>query len=89
MAEDIGPRVSAALNFLQAGEEDVRDHYLWQIRQVLGDLTPEDLSDEALVSLLAVLAPEHSRVLAARRPGSGKPRGRLLHLIPNIAAPIG
>jgi hypothetical protein len=85
MAENIGPRVSAALNFLQSGEEDVRDHYLWQVRQVLGDMTPDDLSTEALVSLLAVLIPEHSRVLTSRRPVGGETRGRLLHLIRQAA----
>lgn len=80
MADDVASRVTAALRYINLrGGDDVREHYIWLLRHVLSDMTPEDLTNSTLVSLLAVLAPEHSRVLADRRIGgivdSGAPGG--------------
>lgn len=69
-----GLRVTAGLDFLRtAGGEDVREHYLWQLKQMMLDMPPEKISTSALVSLVAVLIPEHARVLAGRQPASGVP----------------
>ncbi len=54
------------------GGEDLRSHYLWTLDGVMGNLHPEDLSTSALVALLAVLIPEHARILTTRKPTSPK-----------------
>lgn len=64
-------RISAGMDFVAAGnDEDVRGHYLWQVKQLMHALAPEDLSTPELVSLVAVLIPAHSRLLG------GQPTGR-------------
>lgn len=64
---NLGQRVTAALHYIESGLEiDTRAHYLWTLKNVMRNLELEHLSTQTLVSLLAVLIPEHSRVLATR-----------------------
>lgn len=78
---EAGLRVTAALDFLDAGGgDDMRDHWIWQLKHVLTDLTPEYLSTATLVSVLAILIPDHSRFLAGRLPVDRGP-GTILRLI--------
>lgn len=81
--DDIASRVTAGLGFLHSGGGDeLREHYLWTLDQVMSHLHPENLSTQALVSILAVLIPEHSRFLTGRRtPPGGKRTGRRLRVI--------
>lgn len=80
---EAGLRVTAALDFLRSGGGDeMRDHYIWSVKSVLTNMAPEDLSTTALVSILAILIPEHSRFLAGRVPPSGgRPSGKILRII--------
>lgn len=78
--DDAGSRVSAGICFLRSGGGDqLRAHYLWTLDQVMGHLRPEDLSTPTLVSLLAVLIPEHSRFLI--RPTPLGPKGAVLRIV--------
>jgi hypothetical protein len=80
-AVEIGLRVTAGLDFLRTGGgEELREHYIWVLKQVMGHIKPEDLSTATLVSMLAVLIPEHSRFI-----GGGNPAVReatVLRLLP-------
>lgn len=78
---EAGLRVTAALDFLHsAAGDDIRDHCVWQLKHVLTDLSPEYLSTATLVSLLAILIPDHARFLAGRLPMDRGP-GTVLRLI--------
>lgn len=84
VAEHVDTRVTACLKFLEAGGgEDLRHHYLWLVKSVMTNMAPEDLSTDTLVSIAAVLIPEHSRFLAGRQPPTGgrPPGGKVLHLV--------
>lgn len=84
---EIEHRVAAGLHYLDAGGgEELRDHYVWLIRTMLSNLAPDDLSTSTLVSLVALLMPEHSRAIGGE-PGRGrrKPRGTVIPLIPRSA----
>lgn len=76
---NVGKRIDAALDFIkETGDYTVRDHYLWELKQVMASMPPDELSTTAIISLLAVLVPEHARFLAGRKPVSGP----VLRLIP-------
>lgn len=88
MAEHGDTRVTAGLNFLEAnGGEELRAHYLWLLRRMLGNITPEDLGTSTVISLVALLIPEHSQVVGGvPDPGSNRPRdAAILRLIPHSA----
>jgi hypothetical protein len=61
-------------------DEDVREHYRRQIKQLMHAIAPEELSTSELVSLVAILIPGHSRVLDAAVPKAAvlpfRPRGK-------------
>lgn len=60
-------RIAAAFEFVgEHDDEDVRPHYLDQVCQLHRDIKPDDLTTAELASLVVILAPAHSRVLAAR-----------------------
>jgi hypothetical protein len=87
MTDDVGARVTAALNYLNiGGEDELRAHYLWLLKQVMMNLTFEDVPTSTLVSMLSILIPEHSRVLVGRAVPGGKQtvRPRFMHLIHNV-----
>lgn len=64
---NLGQRVTAALHYVESGLEiDSRAHYLWTLKNVMRNLELENLSTQTLVSLLAILIPEHSRILTSR-----------------------
>ncbi len=76
---EAGLRVTAALDFLRSGtDEDMRAHCIWCLDKVMADLRPEDLSTPTLVSLLAILIPDHSRILTGRPPAREAPILRLV-----------
>lgn len=89
MSEDdsleTGHRVGAALDWLHAGtdeDEATHAHYVWAVKSMMTNLAPEDLSTTTLVSLLAILIPEHGRLLASKFPGWGRSdSGKILHLV--------
>lgn len=68
---DIGQRIIAALGYVDSVEDvDMRPHLLWQVKAIMTRMRPEDLSDNALVSLVAILGPEHSRFIDGVSPGA-------------------
>ena len=77
--QQTGLRVAAALDLLRLGnDEDVRPHAIWALKQVISDVVPEQLSTTAIVSLLSILIPEHSRILSGQGPPAvGRPRTAL------------
>jgi hypothetical protein len=81
MPDDVSSRVAAALDYMGADGADVREHYLWVLRKMFDEVTPDDLSTSALISLTAVIIPEHARVLAGRSPGGGHRDARVLQLL--------
>lgn len=86
---EIEHRVTAGLGYLQAGGgEELRSHYLWLLDRMLGNIRPEDLSTPTVVSLVALLMPDHSRIVGGGLPDprSERPRnGVVLRLIPRSA----
>jgi hypothetical protein len=69
---NLGKRVTAALDFIETTNDyAVRDHYLWELKQVMASMPPDQLSTATIISLLAVLVPEHARFLAGRKPVPG------------------
>lgn len=77
-------RVRAGLKFLHlSGGDELRAHYIWLLKRLLTDLKPEDLSTRAIVSLVAILIPDHSRLLARVMVG----RGPGLQLVGGDCAP--
>lgn len=62
--EDAASRVTAGLGYLNSGGgEELRAHYLWLLEQMMGNLCPRDLTTDTIVSLVALLIPDHARAL--------------------------
>jgi hypothetical protein len=79
-AED-GSRIKAALDIL-SGDEKLREHYIWTLKTMMTHMVPEDLSTRTLVSIVALLLPEHSRFIARRMsPAGRRPRARDLRIV--------
>ena len=82
----IGTRITAALHFAAACADDeppFRRHVLWEVRNIMRDIDPEDMTTPELAELVAGLIPAHGRVLNERTvPGIGK----VLRLVTNEAA---
>jgi hypothetical protein len=53
--------------------EELRAHYIWLLRRMLGNITPDDLATSTMVSLVDLLMPEHSRIVGDT-PGKGRSR---------------
>lgn len=80
--EDAGARVIAALGFLNSGnDDDMREHYIWAVKSIMTHLVPEQLATSTLVSLLAILIPEHSAHLRIRPTDGGPGPGKILRLV--------
>jgi hypothetical protein len=85
----VGLQVAAALDWARCGsDEEIRGHCLWQLKEMMTALAPEHLSTSAVVSLLAILIPEHSRFLAGRDPATGEV-GVVLRLVQDDGAGAG
>jgi hypothetical protein len=85
----VGLQVAAALDWARCGTDgDIREHCLWQLKELMTALAPEHLSTAAVVSLIAILVPEHSRFLAGRDPAAGDV-GVVLRLVPGDGADAG
>lgn len=65
---DLSERITAALAFPQANEEDMIPHLRWAVLEILEHVGPEDFSAAELMALLAVLTPVHARVLGGASP---------------------
>ena len=61
--------------------EDVRSHNLWAVRELMYDMSPEDLTTAELVSMVAIMIPAHSRVLDDRAE-RGRPNATILQFVP-------
>jgi hypothetical protein len=80
--KDVGLRVTSALNYAHTGDdEELRPHYLWQVRQLTKELSADDLTTPELVAFIAVLIPAHSRLLSGRAASEleGVPFLRVIH----------
>lgn len=76
---EAGLAVTAGMDFLRMnGGEDLREHYLWSLKQLMADLPPEKLSTSALVALHVILIPEHARAI---REIGGRPSGAVIRLL--------
>jgi hypothetical protein len=63
----------------------LRAHHLWLLRRMLGNITLEDLATATVVSLVALLMPDHSRIVGGGDPDHGPKRSRdaaILRLVP-------
>lgn len=61
---EVSLRIMAALDYARANDaEDVRAHYLSQVKQITDVVGLADLTTSELVTLATLLAPAHSRVL--------------------------
>ena len=69
---EVALQVIAALDFVQSTPDDSRAHFIWTLKNMMATMPPETLSTPTLASLVAILIPEHCRVLAATgQPGRG------------------
>jgi hypothetical protein len=76
-------RLTAALDYVAAGDaSDVRDHFLWLVKQMMADMVPEDLTTEELVTTVVAWSPAHSRAISSREPSDGE-SATILQLVPN------
>lgn len=77
---EAGLRVTNALDYLRVGGgEELRDYYLFATEQALSRLRLQDLRTSTLVSLLALIMPELSRIIGGRSDDGGD--GVVLQLI--------
>lgn len=69
-ATELGERIANSIAVMPTpeAEELFLPHMQWQLRAMMTDVTPSDLTPAELIALLALLVPAHSRVLIARRP---------------------
>lgn len=82
---ETGLQVTHALDYLRSsGGEDLRSHYLWVVKALMTRMTPEDLSTESLVSLVAILVPEHARFIEGKSP-TARP-AKVLSIVRETAA---
>jgi hypothetical protein len=80
--EDVGLRVMSALSYSYNGsDEDLRPHYMWQVKQLTKELSADDLTTPELIAFIALLAPAHSRLLSGRAATEleGVPFLRVIH----------
>lgn len=79
-AAELGSRISTSVDIIATpdAEEQFLPHMRWQLRLMMEDVKPSDLTPAELIALLSLLVPAHSRVLTARRP----PGGPVLTILP-------
>lgn len=84
-AVDLSLRMAAALDYLRGGnDEDMREHYIWLVKQMMAKMAPEDLSTSALVATVVAWTPDHSRVIIGKPVGGDS--ATVLQLVPSDAA---
>jgi hypothetical protein len=68
---ELTDRISAAGDYVKAGQTRLLPHLRWELEQVMSRVRPDDLSAAEIAALLAILGPAHSRVIGgpAGRPG--------------------
>ena len=87
MSQETTPEVRAlittALEYYGTMTEDMAPHYVWALREIICDIRPEELLPTEVMAALAVLAPAHGRILAARRSAGCQPLlgGPVLRLV--------
>ncbi len=57
-----------ALAYAEECGENIVEHQLWQIRQMVENIKLEAMTVSERAALIAVLIPVHARILAARKP---------------------
>lgn len=60
---DLASRVDAALDYMGNDGEDLAAHCTWMLCQLLNKLSPDDLTPQETMAVVAVLAPAHARKL--------------------------
>ena len=82
-------RLAAAVAYANEIDESLRHHYLQRAWDMLADIEDLDrLSTPDLVTLVAVLIPTHSRVLASRQGSTTEvQRDRVLRLVVSHGQP--
>lgn len=81
---EIHEHIGAVLNamFTDSAAGNVRAHLIWEFKEILSRVRPEDMRDSELAAAIAVFHPVHSRVLSppvGRRP--------TLRVIPALESP--
>lgn len=81
--DDIRHHINRVLDSMPTGlvQERTRAHLVWELKEMLAHIQPEDLRCSELLALIAVLHPVHARVLA---PPVGPP---VLRVIPTTEQP--
>lgn len=67
----LSQRVLAATAYLGKNPEELHPHYEWMLKELMGRVSPADLTVEETMALVAILVPAHSRKLEAA--GSADP----------------
>lgn len=83
---EAGLRITAALDFMRCGgdAEELRAHFLWEVKTIMTEMNPEDYSTTGLAALLGVMIPEHASFLNGRvTPAAGRTEGKILRLLPH------
>lgn len=80
-ATDLGDRIAKSAEIISTPEAQERflPHMRWQLRAMMADVKPNDLTPAELIALLSLLVPAHSRVLVAR---GAPPGGPVLTVLP-------
>ena len=71
-ATELGERITNSIAIMPTPEAEERflPHLQWQLRAMMADVKPSDLTPAELMAVLALLVPAHSRVLT-RTPTGG------------------
>ncbi|STZ43199.1 hypothetical protein [Mycolicibacterium gilvum] len=51
---------------VSADDDGVRAHVVWLLKAILNRVSPDDLSTDEMMAVIATLTPAHARVLALR-----------------------
>ena len=60
---ELRAHIDAMLEIVPTGRGRIRAHLLWEIREVINRVRPEDLTDSELVAAIAVFQAAHARVI--------------------------
>jgi hypothetical protein len=60
---ELRAHIDAMLEVVPTGRGRIRAHLLWEVRQVMSNMPPEELTDSELVALIAVMQAAHARAI--------------------------
>jgi hypothetical protein len=74
---ELRAHIDAMLKFVPTGRGQIRAHLVWELREMINDVAPADMTDAELAAAIAVFHAVHARVVTP--PAGDRP---ILRIVP-------